>query len=230
VGFETTAPLIAAAVKRVYEKGPENLLFHTSLKRMEPVLRYILNDKRRKINGIICPGHVAAIQGSDYFRFITDEYKMPAVICGFETTDIADGIYMLFEQIIGNRPVELINQYKRCVRPEGNIIARNLLDEVFDIADANWRGIGLIKNSAFILNKKFEHLDAAKRFNLNDKKSIYLNLPDSRCQCSDIILGIKEPRQCGMFGIECNPDNPLGPCMVSSEGACAVHYKYTGII
>ncbi|TAH70163.1 MAG: hydrogenase formation protein HypD [Anaerolineaceae bacterium] len=224
VGFETTAPLIAVTVKQREARELDNLLFFTSLKRMEPIIRFILQDKRNKINGMICPGHVATITGADQFGFITDEFGLPAVLCGFENQDIATGICVLLEQITGQRPMEFINLYKRCVSWNGNTIAKNLINEVFEVADVDWRGIGMIEKSALVLGNKFEHLDVIKKLGLKKEQysdSVY-------CFCNDIILGIKMPYQCKLFGSICTPKSPKGPCMVSSEGACATHFRYGG--
>jgi hydrogenase expression/formation protein HypD len=224
VGFETTAPLIAVTVKQREARELDNLLFFTSLKRMEPVIRFILQDNRNKINGMICPGHVATITGAAQFSFITEEFGLPAVLCGFESQDIAIGICALLEQITSQRPMEFINLYKRCVSWNGNTIAKNLINEVFEVADGDWRGIGTIEKSALVLGQKFNHLDVIK--NLGLKKEKYSN--SVNCFCNDIILGIKMPYQCNLFGIICTPKNPMGPCMVSSEGACTAHYRYGG--
>jgi hydrogenase expression/formation protein HypD len=224
VGFETTAPLIAAVVKTANAQRLDNLLFYTALKIMEPVIRFILQDKRNKINGLICPGHVAVIKGADYFRFITAEFGVPAIVCGFEAADIAAGICMLMVQIAGKRPVEFANIYRRCVSPQGNTAAQSMINEVLDIADGAWRGIGVIRNSALILNKKYEHLDAAKRFGTGMEQGT----SPAGCLCSDILMGLKSPYQCKLFGTTCTPEHSSGPCMVSSEGACAVYYRYGG--
>lgn len=222
VGFETTAPLIAVTVKLAKSSGLDNLFFFTALKCMEPAIRFILQDKRSKINAMICPGHVAAIKGADHFRFITEEFGIPAVICGFESQDIAAGICMLLEQLTGKRHIEFVNLYKRCVGFSGNTIAQRMINEVFDVADGDWRGIGSIRNSALVLNNKCEHLDAVKRFGI---KTEQYSSPVN-CLCSEILLGLKLPFQCSLFRSVCTPEHPSGPCMVSSEGACAAHFMY----
>lgn len=181
---------------------------------MEPVIRFVLQDQRNKINGMICPGHVASIIGADHFRFITEEYGIPAVVCGFEYQDIVAGICHLLQQITGKSPVECVNLYKCCVKAGGNIIAKNMINEVFDVAEGDWRGIGSIQNSALVLRDKYKHLDAVKKFGI--KKEKYLKI--KKCYCNEIILGIKFPYQCSQFGSICSPKNPLGPCMVSTEG------------
>jgi len=224
VGFETTAPLIAVIVTLAKARGLDNLFFLTALKCMEPAIRFILQDERNKINAMICPGHVASIKGADHFRFITEEFGIPAVVCGFESQDIAAGMCLLLEQLNGKRHVAFANLYKRCVSFYGNTIAQCMINEVFDVADGNWRGIGTIRNSALVLNYKYEHLDAVKRFGLQiEQYSSPVN-----CLCSEILLGLKLPYQCSLFGSVCTPNHPSGPCMVSSEGACAAHFTYGG--
>ncbi|WHH60787.1 hydrogenase formation protein HypD [Petroclostridium sp. X23] len=224
VGFETTAPLIAVTVRQAKARGLNNLFFFTALKCMEPAIRFILQDGRNKINAMICPGHVASIKGAEHFRFITEEFGIPAVVCGFESQDIAAGICLLLEQFTGKRQIEFVNLYKRCVSFTGNTMAQRMMNEVFDIADGDWRGIGIITNSALVLNDKYEHLDAVKRFGIKiEQYSSPVN-----CLCSEILLGLKLPYQCRLFGSVCIPEHPSGPCMVSSEGACAAHFRYGG--
>lgn len=224
VGFETTAPLIAVTVKLAKAGGLHNLFFLTALKCMEPAIRFILKDGRNKINAMICPGHVASIKGAEYFKFITEEFGIPAVVCDFESQDVAAGICLMIEQLTGKRHIEFVNLYKRCVSFCGNTIAERMINEVFDVADGDWRGIGTIRNSALILNDKYEHLDAVKRFGIKiEQYSSPVN-----CLCSEILLGLKLPYQCSLFGSVCTPEHPSGPCMVSSEGACAAHLRYRG--
>ncbi len=222
VGFETTAPLFAALIKNSYENGPVNLYFLTALKRMEPVLRMILEDDRKRIDGIICPGHVAAVIGANVFRFITDEYNIPAVICGFDSVNITEGVCSLIEQITLHKPPRFSNLYNRCVSAGGNEKAQQYMNEVFETADTKWRGIGIVRDSALVINKKYEKSDAKKKFGIKEKNVSKTN----GCVCSEIILGIKTPQQCIKFGKSCTPLLPQGPCMISSEGACAIHYRY----
>jgi hydrogenase expression/formation protein HypD len=224
VGFETTAPLIAVIVKLANARGLDNLFFLTALKCMGPAIRFILQDERNKINAMICPGHVASIKGAEHFRFITEEFGIPAIVCGFQTQDIAAGICMILEQLTGKRRIEFVNLYKRCVSSTGNAIAGRMINEVFDVADGDWRGIGIIKDSALMLNDKYGHLDAVKRFGIKIEK--YSN--PVNCLCSEILLGLKLPYQCSLFGSICTPEHPFGPCMVSSEGTCAAHFRYGG--
>lgn len=222
VGFETTAPIIGATIKNVFEQGIENLFFLTALKRMEPILRFILKDEESKIDGLICPGHVASVLGGDAFRFVTEEYNLPAVVCGFEAEDMKKGIYRLLDQIEGRRPASFLNLYPRCVRNQGNPLAKKFINEIFQTEDGYWRGIGEVADSALVLKQKYQRLDAKKRFSILEE----ITLKPSVCQCREIILGRKAPYECIQFGLRCTPENPLGPCMISSEGACSAHYKY----
>lgn len=222
VGFETTAPIIALAIKTAYEKRLDNLFFLTSIKLMNPILHYILQQPKSQIQGLICPGHVAAIKGANYFKFIVEDYGIPAIICGFEGLDILGGIYYLIKQISKNEKRNFENLYKRCVKPDGNAAANQLMEEVFQVSHGEWRGIGKVEKSFLTINKKYENLDAEKNFKVKIKRKKYT----TNCGCRDILLGNKMPRECQLFDRICNPLSPHGPCMVSTEGACAIAYRY----
>ncbi|WMJ76851.1 MULTISPECIES: hydrogenase formation protein HypD [unclassified Sedimentibacter] len=226
VGFETTAPLYAALIKMARKQKINNLFLLTSLKRMEPVIRFILEKGSVNFDAMLCPGHVAAITGTAPFLPITTVYNMPAVICGFEAMDIIASISILCRQLTGEVPVQLMNTYKRCVCDAGNTLALHLINEVFQISDANWRGIGIIIDSAFTINSDFEEYDALKKFNIEIQSSpnVFLN----QCDCGKVLIGEKTPDMCVNFGRKCSPEHPIGPCMVSSEGACAAYYRYGG--
>lgn len=222
VGFETTAPVIALAIKTSFERKLYNLSFLTSIKFMSPILRHILEQPEKQIDGLICPGHVASVKGSEYFRFITDEYNIAAAICGFEGMDILSVIHYLVKQINMNENLSLANLYKRCVKPMGNQVANQLMKEVFQVSDGNWRAIGNIKDSFLSINNKYRKFDAAEKYKVNiDIKKIA-----TKCACREILLGVKTPIECHFFDRSCSPLNPLGPSMVSSEGSCAIAYKY----
>ena len=221
VGFETTAPLIAAIVKLALQRGLQNLFFLVGLKLMPTVLDKVLSSEASKLDGLICPGHVSVIMGSEYFNFIPKKYNMPAVISGFEYADVALAVYYLSEEVRrGER--NLTNLYQKCVKPQGNTVAKELLEEVFQIKEGCWRGIGIIDASELTLKREFRALDAAKCFDISIKNTSLLE----NCQCGDIITGSKSPLQCSLFSKSCTPENPKGPCMVSSEGACGIYYKY----
>lgn len=220
VGFETTAPLIGLAVKTAKKNNINNFSILSSLKVMEPVLHTILKDKNCKIDGIICPGHVSVITGADYFKFITEQYNISAVVAGFESLDIISAIYFLMQHKT-KRKFE--NLYRTCVTPSGNLAAKEIIKEYFFKGDCTWRGIGKIIESGLYLNKKYESFDALKKFHLSIQEK-----GKNSCVCKEIILGKKFPSDCNFFGRKCTPEHPVGPCMVSSEGSCSVYFRYGG--
>jgi hydrogenase expression/formation protein HypD len=189
---------------------------------MPPILRSILREKQKGIHGIICPGHVAAVKGAGYFRFITFEYGVSAAICGFEPLDIAAGLYFLSRQYSNRAEAGFSNLYRTCVAEEGNRPAEEIMQEVYEIDDASWRGIGEIPESALILCEKYAYFDALKRFNIR------LSTPsaNSQCNCRDVLLGNIVPYECKLFGKRCTPQKPIGPCMISNEGSCSTYYRY----
>ncbi len=177
-----------------------------------------------KIDGFILPGHVSTIIGSKPYDFIAKDYKIASVITGFEGEDIIQGIMMLLKQIADNRAdVEI--QYKRVVREEGNQKAIAMINEFFELSDANWRGIGVIPLSGLKLKDKYKHRDVLQIFSFE--------IPDAPepkgCQCGQVLRGIKLPTDCRLFGKACTPEHPVGACMVSTEGSCAAYYKYSGL-
>lgn len=226
VGFETTAPLYAALIKMARIQKINNLFLLTSLKRMDPVIKFILEKCNVNIDAMLCPGHVAAITGIAPFLPITTDYNIPAVICGFEAMDIIASISILCMQITGEIPVQFMNTYKRCVCDTGNMPALNLLNEVFEISDVNWRGIGMIENSSLILNRDYKEYDALIKFGIEMHSSS--NPIINECECGKILIGEKTPDKCVNFACKCTPEHPIGPCMISSEGACAAYYRYGG--
>ncbi len=226
VGFETTTPVYAALIKMAREQAINNLFLLTSLKRMEPVIQFILGKKSVYVDAMLCPGHVAAITGIAPFLPITTAYHIPAVICGFEAMDIITSISILCKQMTGEIPIQLINTYKRCVCDTGNRVALDLIDEVFQIDDANWRGIGEIKDSGFTLNSSYQAYDALKKFGIHIQTSTKA-FPNV-CVCGEVLIGEKTPDRCVNFGCKCTPEHPMGSCMISSEGACAAYYRYGG--
>ncbi|MDF2519549.1 MAG: hydrogenase formation protein HypD [Clostridia bacterium] len=222
VGFETTAPVIAALVKLAQARELDNISFLTALKLMPPVLSLVLSDEKNRLDGIICPGHVSTVMGADYFDFVPGKYGIPAAVAGFEQKDVLSAVYWLVQSISGGTKSTLFNIYGRCVQPEGNVIAKSLIEEVFGQRDGYWRGIGCIKASELFLREDYRDMDAEYRFGVHiEQKSI-----KSDCQCSEIIIGSKSPAECRLFASGCTPEHPKGPCMISSEGSCAIYYKY----
>lgn len=221
VGFETTSPTVAQAALRAREMKLGNFYILSVHKIVPPAMRALLGLGEVKLDGFICPGHVSAIIGSRPYQFIVDEYQIPCVIAGFEPLDILQCIYMLVSQVEeGAARVEI--QYRRGVRPTGNTLAVEQLYEVFEVCDADWRGIGIIPASGLKLKEEFSDLDADLNFSIE--------LPPTRehkgCSCGEILRGVKFPYECKLYGKACTPENPIGPCMVSTEGSCAAYYRY----
>ncbi len=220
-GFETTAPTIAATVVSAKDKKVKNFSVLSMFKTIPNALKAILSIKGRKIDGFLLPGHVSAIIGEKPYGFIAKKYGVPSVISGFEPEDILGSVNILLEMISNKTPC-VINNYTRAVKPEGNVIAREMINTVFEETDSDWRGIGEIPKSGLVFRKAFCFYDAQKRFGikaLRPKENI-------NCICGKILSGLSGPADCRLFGKACTPQNPVGPCMVSSEGACAAHYKY----
>lgn len=224
VGFETTAPGTALAVLEAKERGLTNFSLLCLLKRTEPALRALVNRPDFHVDGFLCPGHVATIMGADAFRFLPEEYGLPAVVAGFETGDLLSAIWQLLSQIKENAP-RLENEYIRAVSSEGNPAAQAVIQSVLEPVSDVWRGLGTIPESGFGLRAEFSDFDAARRFPFSpsDKEGT------KGCKCGEIICGQLQPHQCPLFGTACRPDHPVGPCMVSGEGACAAAYKYQRI-
>lgn len=220
VGFETTAPGTAAAVLTAREQGVKNFSVWSMLKTVEPALRALMGMEDLRVQGFLCPGHVATIIGEKGFRFLPEEYGMPAVISGFEAEDILLSIYLLLKQIKENAP-KVQNEYTRAVRPEGNALAQKIMDECFVSRADLWRGLGRIAGSGLGWKDELAAFDAERKFGVQ--------LPPARptaCRCGDVICGRMGPEGCPLFGRRCTPEDPVGPCMVSSEGACAAAYRY----
>ncbi len=221
IGFETTAPGTAAAVLTAKDRGLKNFSVLSMLKSVEPALRALLAMEDFSVNGFLCPGHVATIIGEEGFRFLPREYHMPGVIGGFEPEEILLAIDLLLKQIADGE-AEIQNAYPRAVHRDGNPLAKAMLKRCFRMESACWRGLGEIPESGFILRDELSDFDTAKRFAIKQRKPV----PQSGCRCGEVITGKLEPKMCPLFGKLCTPEDPVGPCMVSSEGACAAEYKY----
>ena len=220
IGFETTSPTSAAAVLEAYEKKISNFFLFTSHKIMPPAMAALI-DEGVKIDGYVCPGHVSTITGSHIYEPIAQKYKLSCVIAGFEPVDLMQAIYMLVKQQEENNPrVEI--QYARVVKPEGNVLAQKMLAEVFIPRDDWWRGLGSLPLSGLGVAPKYQAHDAEKMIPVEVEPTI----ETKGCICGSILKGLSEPKDCKLFGNICSPANPVGACMVSSEGACAAHYRY----
>ena len=221
VGFETTAPGTAAAVLEAERRGLKNFSVFSMLKRVEPALRALIASEGFAVDAFICPGHVAVITGADGFAFLPREYGLPAAVAGFEPEDILLAIYDLLDMLARGSP-RLVNDYPRAVSAKGNGLAQEMIARVLAPRRDIWRGLGEIDSSGLGLVARYADYDAEKRFGIEIKPAF----GKSACRCGDVITGRICPQDCPMFERVCTPEDPLGPCMVSSEGACAAAYKY----
>jgi len=222
VGFETTAPTVAATVKSARECGLGNFSILCAHKLIPPALEALLADPEIAVDGFVLPGHVSVVLGSRPYRFVAEKHRRACVITGFEAVDVVQGILMLVAQLERGEP-EVEIQYARGVRPEGNARARALMDEVFTVADSTWRGFGPISRSGLRLREEFAQYDASTRFPVK----LEAQAEPEGCRCGKVVRGKVEPTECPLFARVCTPDNPVGPCMVSSEGTCAAFYRYS---
>lgn len=221
VGFETTTPLVAMAVKRAAQEGLQNFTVIGAHKNMPGALESIVNDPQLQVDALILPGHVSTIIGSKPYEFLAQRYGIPGVITGFEPNDMLQGIAMLLRQLAeGRANIEIA--YARGVMPEGNPTALAAIDEVFETVPANWRGIGQIDGSGYQIREEFAQFDAMRRFDVEVEPV----REHAGCRCGDVLRGAITPADCPLFRKVCTPENPVGPCMVSSEGACSAYFRY----
>jgi len=225
-GFETTSPSVAGTLFEAEKTGIENFYIYSVHKTVPPALDALLSSGVVMIDGFIMPGHVSAIIGTKPYGFVAEKYKKPSVITGFEAGDIIQGINMLLEQIASGR-AEVEIQYKKVVREEGNPKAAALINEFFEPCDAYWRGIGTIPMSGLKLREKYSHRDINSVIKVETSFVSGPQEPEG-CSCGQILKGIKTPDECPLFAGVCTPENPVGACMVSTEGSCAAYYKYGG--
>lgn len=221
IGFETTTAPVTTLIPSAVERRLKNLSLLTAFKLVPPVLSALIADPEVKVDAFICPAHVSAIIGADAYRPYVENSGVPCVVCGFEPLDILYGIDNVVSQFL-NGERQLVNQYSRVVKDEGNQAAQALLDKYLTPVDAGWRGIGVIPGSGLGIRDAFETYDAAKRFSVSTGGGA----PDPGCMCGDVLKGKIVPVDCPMFAGACTPQHPVGPCMVSSEGSCAAYYKY----
>ncbi|TLD93585.1 hydrogenase formation protein HypD [Helicobacter magdeburgensis] len=224
IGFETTTPMTAALVEKALQENITNLFFHINHVLVPPPLCAILDSKNSRINALIAPSHVSAISGAKIYKDIVEKYSIPAVVSGFEPVDMMESVYRLVKQKVEGRS-ELEIQYKRVVSMSGNLKAQALVEKYFTKRKSfEWRGLGNIADSALKLKEQYAYIDAEVVFDeILSKDSVADN---KACRCGDILRGVAKPFDCKVFGKACTPSNPLGSCMVSSEGACAAYYKY----
>lgn len=222
VGFETTAPANALSVSQAKMFGLKNYSILTSHVLVPPAMEAILGDEHNLIQGFLAAGHVCTIMGLEEYKPLIPKYKVPIVVTGFEPVDLLQGILMTVEQLEKGE-YKLENQYARVVKPEGNPQAIQVIHNVFDVADREWRGIGTIPKSGYEIKTALEEFDANKKYQINIHKAQEC----AECIAGEILRGLKKPYECSEFGKKCTPSNPLGAPMVSSEGACAAYYHYS---
>ncbi len=221
VGFETTAPANAMAVWQAKQMGLTNFSILCSHVLVPPAMEALLSSPHNLVQGFLAAGHVCAVMGYWEYEPIVAKYQVPIVVTGFEPLDLLHGIYMTLKALEEGR-TDLENQYVRAVTREGNRPAQNLLEQVFQVCDRQWRGIGMIPNSGYALRPEFAAYDAELRFDV-----VGITAQESSlCIAGEILQGLKRPHQCSAFGTLCTPEHPLGAPMVSSEGACAAYYQY----
>ena len=221
IGFETTAPTIAASILQAEQERINNYYILSLHKLCPPIMKALLDLGEVRLDGIICPGHVSSIIGSHPYQFIPDDYNIACVISGFEPLDILLTIDMLVNQIETGQPkIEIA--YRRGVKPEGNTQAVRLMETVFEVSEANWRGIGIVPSSGLQLKLQYEKFDAEKKFDIDAGPA---HEPKG-CLCGSILRGVSTPLDCKLFHSTCTPEHPVGPCMVSAEGSCATYYHY----
>ncbi len=224
VGFETTAPTIAASILWAKENKIENFMVYSAHKQVLPALMALMKMRSVNVDGFILPGHVSVIIGEKGYLPLMEKYPVPCVIAGFEPADILRAVNMLVHQIESEKPC-LENAYTRAVSFSGNKKAQKIMWDIFEPEDAGWRGLGMIHQSGMGIREDFSGFDAKKRLTIELKNA----KEPKGCACGQVITGIKTPPQCPMFKKTCTPENPVGPCMVSTEGTCAAYYRfYTG--
>ncbi len=222
VGFETTTPTIAATLHQAVKENVTNFSLLCANKILPPALELLVSNPDLRVDGFLMPGHVSLVLGTAPYQSVALEHKRACVIAGFEPADIMLSLLMLVEQFNSNQPRVDI-QYRRTVRAEGNAKARALIDNTFKVSDTEWRGFGIIPASGQVLQDKFAAYDASHRFPVDIPPTV----EPAGCRCGEILSGLITPPDCPLYAKACTPENPIGACMVSSEGTCAACYKYS---
>lgn len=226
VGFETTAPANALSVLHAQLYSLKNYSILTSHVLVPPAMQAILEEENSHVNGLLGAGHVCSVMGLEAYETIAKNYKIPIVVTGFEPVDLLQGILMIIQQL-ENKEAKLENQYSRVVPYEGNPIARKMINQVFEVCDKEWRGMGTLPNSGWRIRSEMAAFDAAKKFKIETAEVVN---QETQCIAGEILKGAKKPIDCPMFGKQCTPVNPVGAPMVSSEGACAAYYHFSGMV
>ncbi|MEW6515846.1 MAG: hydrogenase formation protein HypD [candidate division FCPU426 bacterium] len=222
IGFETTIPAIAVSVLQAAERRLDNVSFLCALKLMPPALAALLRSPALKLDGLLCPGHVSVMIGPEPYAFLAKSHHLPCVVAGFEPGDMVAGVLMLLRQSCGHR-AEVEIQYHRSVKPGGLLRARQLWESVFEPSPSRWRGLGWIPESGLKLRPEFSAWDADR---LYPETQVPAAVENPACRCGEVLQALVLPGQCPLFASGCTPEEPQGPCMVSSEGTCAAYYRY----
>jgi hydrogenase expression/formation protein HypD len=222
VGFETTIPTEAVCVKKAKEENIRNFSLLVGNKLTPPAVAMLLEAEDVKLDGFILPGHVSIITGVKGWRFVAEKYKKAGVVAGFTGKDLLISTTALVNLIKRGQP-DIINEYKEVVKEEGNIKAREIMNEIFEPDDADWRGIGIIPGSGLKIREEYAGFDAAKKFPVTPPPA----KEPKGCRCGEILRGLISPPECPLFAKKCTPATPVGACMVSTEGSCAAYFKYT---
>ncbi len=220
-GFETTTAPVAAMLA---EGVPDNLSLLLSARLTWPAVDMLLREDATSLDALIAPGHVAAVMGAEEWRFIPEKYHLPVAVAGFSANSLLAALYSVLRQKLEGKPF-LDNCYAELVRPEGNKRAQSLMAEVLEVGDANWRGIGVIPNSGFALRGEWRRSDARARHEFTTLPRRHAGEMPPGCDCAAVVLGKKQPDQCKLYGRACTPQSPVGPCMVSDEGACHIWWQ-----
>jgi hydrogenase expression/formation protein HypD len=221
VGFETTAPTIALAAYQAKQLQLKNFSLLSCHVRVPPVIEALLGSPANRVQGFLGAGHVCTIMGCDEYLPLAERYRVPIVITGFEPVDVLQGLYACIKQLEEGR-FEVENGYRRVVREHGNPAAQQLMRQVFDVVDRNWRGLGMIPGGGLALNDDYRDYNAERRFPIGD----IVTQEPAACRSGEVLQGLLKPSQCSEYGVRCTPEQPLGATMVSSEGACAAYYRY----
>ena len=221
VGFETTAPMVASAVLTAEAEGLDNFTVFSTHKLPPPATLAILNAGDVALDGVIGPGHVTTVIGADAWHFLPDDYGMPCAIAGFEPLDLLRAILALVTMVEEDEP-RVDNTYARSVLQRGNPSAQQAMERVFEVTDTEWRGFGTVPRSGLQLRDEYRRFDASHQFSVEVAPA----REPPGCRCGDVLRGVLLPPECPLFAQACTPQQPIGPCMVSAEGACAAHYRY----
>ncbi|MGA2546119.1 MAG: hydrogenase formation protein HypD [Rectinemataceae bacterium] len=223
IGFETTTAPTAAVVADLEERPVPNFSLISSNRVVPEALDFLLSSGELTVDGLLLPGHVSVIIGSEAYRFLVDRYRIPCAIAGFEPVDLLAAILEILKQKREGKP-EIHNSYSRAVLAQGNLKAKALMEKVYEPCDAVWRGLGPLPRTGLRLRPAFNSYDALRKFGL--ERSLEPEDPVKGCLCAKVMVGLEEPSSCPHFGRDCQPESPVGPCMVSDEGTCRIHYEY----